>query len=1000
MLSRKIPYSVAEMLTWLVLLSSFLIVFFSIDSSASPENLYMQVNVFDAKTRNPLQNATVIFYDVSSDKSVIKFTNEFGSCIFSSEFGHTYYVYAYKGDFACRKIEYAPNKRTISIKSFEPITLDLPLVPGAMIELEGELYLVELPSPMERAAEITLINRDPHFNYTFIRDYGRSKEIFYLGLSDKIVIVPADTPIDLKVRTSVIWIEERTGIPRQICKEFYIMDAGGASFLLTQGEVRKVSISPFSLRRSIEDVRLRYEGAISRLKEAQNFGFMVFDEIRALANINQHIIEAETFLREAKDSVDFEKAWLLLRESLGRIEHVSKVISDKFFIAETNTAYISAIMAIFSVILAFFFFEDAKKKILSCFLFYFMFIVTLYMTYPGAHIIIDRNAVLFIWSSIPSFAAVLFIVFGLPRIWKERNLEGEVSWRSALSIIFSMGKRQIKRKKIRGFFTIFSICILILCFTALTSFGTAFGVISERVDAAPISEGVMVKRGAGEISLGYGDISLISSRVGLIQNASLRFKSPLSLGPIARIRSASGREALIFGVLAISPTNESIYTQLDESIDEGFWLSDDAIGESLISVNMAKMLETKNEENITLEILGTAVSVELVVKGLINDQKYNGLKDLNGDPFGPLRKVQSDVVRACNSTETIVINLKTADFIQSRIDESGSQLILTVPSEIVFRFAKDVNIEETAKKIVQLLNCEVFVSQNNVIKRYRIGVYIEMKGVAELLIPIIMVVLNTTMVMINSAYERNREIRVLSTLGLNPTHIGLTFVAEAVVLGMVGGSLGYIAGLGFLRTMLLFGHDLMVREKLEWWWSALGFALAIVVSLISVTRPAIMIVNTYTPSKVKRIKRTEEEKIIRREEIFKIYQAREFSMPLKVPLNEKDFFINFFLDSLRELSAGYMERTENIEELPEIENTKREIVKEIKFNYYSGIELSRGTKNTLILTKSPIEDYYRVKLISEPLVIGSPETVVERSVSFVHNIILSWIKNRKKIVGT
>ena len=77
-----------------------------------------------------------------------------------------------------------------------------------------------------------------------------------------------------------------------------------------------------------------------------------------------------------------------------------------------------------------------------------------------------------------------------------------------------------------------------------------------------------------------------------------------------------------------------------------------------------------------------------------------------------------------------------------------------------------------------------------------------------------MVGLNVSMVMMNSVYERRKEIRTLSMVGLNPTHIGLIFVAEAIILGMVGGSLGYLAGLGFYRVMVLFGQELMVREKL------------------------------------------------------------------------------------------------------------------------------------------------------------------------------------------
>jgi hypothetical protein len=256
------------------------------------------------------------------------------------------------------------------------------------------------------------------------------------------------------------------------------------------------------------------------------------------------------------------------------------------------------------------------------------------------------------------------------------------------------------------------------------------------------------------------------------------------------------------------------------------------------------------------------------------------------------------------------------------------------------------------------------------------------------------------MVMMNSVYERRKEIRTLSMVGLNPTHIGLIFVAEAIILGMVGGSLGYISGLGFYRVMVLFGQEIMVREKLEWWWSAIGFAIALAASVLSSIRPAALAVSTYTPSKVKKVKRSEKETVARKDEIFKAYQERQMSMPVKVALNEQIFFVGFFLDRLDDLRTGYIERVENVEETPEIENVRGELVKTVNFEYrYEAGGRERRTKNSLILTKSADEDYYRVRISSEPAVPGVPVSAIERTIDFVHETVLYWSKNKKRIVG-
>ena len=242
------------------------------------------------------------------------------------------------------------------------------------------------------------------------------------------------------------------------------------------------------------------------------------------------------------------------------------------------------------------------------------------------------------------------------------------------------------------------------------------------------------------------------------------------------------------------------------------------------------------------------------------------------------------------------------------------------------------------------------------------------------------------------------EMCIRDRIGLNPTHIGLIFVAEAVILGMVGGSLGYIFGLGFYRIMIYLGQDLMVREKLQWWWSAIGFALAMATSVLSSIRPAIMAVSTYTPSKIRKIKRPEEKAQARKEEIFRTFHARELSMPIKVSVNEILFFVSFCLDRLEELRSGFIEKVEKIEESPEIEDVRGNLVKTIKFEYIflvSGQE--QRTKNTLILTKSPHEEYYRVRLVSNPAIPGLPESIVERTIDFVHEIMMDWAKERRRI---
>jgi len=321
-------------------------------------------------------------------------------------------------------------------------------------------------------------------------------------------------------------------------------------------------------------------------------------------------------------------------------------------------------------------------------------------------------------------------------------------------------------------------------------------------------------------------------------------------------------------------------------------------------------------------------------------------------------------------------------------------------SRIAFQPARWEDLQGVIHTLAFAFDYHTYVSREGRVTLYYLGFRYEAKGAAEILIPIVMVGLNVGAVMLNAVYERRREMEILSVVGLNPAHMALLFVAEGIVIGMVGGGLGYLLGLGFYRIMSFLGVALMVREKLEWWWSAIGFGLAILASVLSTIRPAMVAVRMYTPSMTRKFKLTEKEQEKRQEEIFKVYQARRLTMPVRVQENEAIFFFSYLLGRIKETETGTYERTEEIVEEPEMETPKGELIKRISFHYVFSVSgQKRGTKNQLICTKGPREDYYRVELESSPAEPGTPEEWVERTVKILRDIIMDWLRDKKRIMG-
>ena len=81
------------------------------------------------------------------------------------------------------------------------------------------------------------------------------------------------------------------------------------------------------------------------------------------------------------------------------------------------------------------------------------------------------------------------------------------------------------------------------------------------------------------------------------------------------------------------------------------------------------------------------------------------------------------------------------------------------------------------------------------------------RGVETIFFPILiasLIVLNT---MLGSVYERIKEIHIFSSIGLSPSHIGMLFIAEALVYAILGSVAGYI--LGQLTSKVLATFNLL-----------------------------------------------------------------------------------------------------------------------------------------------------------------------------------------------
>ena len=229
----------------------------------------------------------------------------------------------------------------------------------------------------------------------------------------------------------------------------------------------------------------------------------------------------------------------------------------------------------------------------------------------------------------------------------------------------------------------------------------------------------------------------------------------------------------------------------------------------------------------------------------------------------------------------------------------------------------------------------------------------------DFIIPIAIVIFNVLMSMYSIVNERKREIYIFNAIGFNPVHIALLFLAESVVYGLLAGGIGYMAGLVTFRAMSVFARtlNLIVREKLEWYWSIIAILISIGVAMIAAFKPALNAAMMYTPSKVVRVKVAEKEREKREEKILKTYAGKTYPLRLKVKEEEAIIFFSYLYTRLSDLQSGYRERVENLVEEEEEEYPDGRLIKRFKFNYVFVTEEGKRlvTENELRCTKHPKE---------------------------------------------
>lgn len=296
--------------------------------------------------------------------------------------------------------------------------------------------------------------------------------------------------------------------------------------------------------------------------------------------------------------------------------------------------------------------------------------------------------------------------------------------------------------------------------------------------------------------------------------------------------ASNGKQANVDAFLGLSKEEPGFIGPLP--IAKGTFFSSDSAHEVIFPEALAKAIgiDLDKWQNYTISILGT----EYKLVGILDDLTFQKFEDINQRPIIPIKSLIQQANAEQDLTAMAAGNDEDADDNGVFYTDLSSLAILPIhtcqslggqPYSISAKLDASTALWPIVDELLTITNASKFYISS--LEPFQIGdaksrsseagvYYIgegyrtSIGGLAFLLIPLLIsatIILNT---MLGSVYERKAEIAIYNAVGLNPTHIGMFFLAEAFVYSVIGSVGGYLIGqclsIFLARTEIISGINL------------------------------------------------------------------------------------------------------------------------------------------------------------------------------------------------
>jgi hypothetical protein len=858
--------------------------------------------------------------------------------------------------------------------------LNISLTRGASIKMKGENLFVEttqLP---------TLFYSPKGPNNETLKGYG-DKGLFgnnvnsinrLLGLPFNQIMIPSNTDVCIEIRAVM-----DTG-KDVISNNFVFRENNPIN--LEKGDAHEVELGETLIPLNLEKVDEYKKDILEKLSLKEAEGFFLGVERQKITKIDSLIREAELLYERAS----YEEAHTKLREAYVELINLGNWIKNMTGEAVNSLSLLMVFLGLSALSFSLMITEDKLKKGALTLIFYAIFYAIIFYFHPGSKLVPFSEVIKY---NLITLVGVLSVTYLGPRIFQGRGNRDKISIRNMIIPIFSIAKRSLRRRKIRFLLSLITITVMVASFVTLTSFTVGYGLLFNKVsDSSIYTEGVMIKspgtpviRAVSPYSGGKGvtwDSPLETSFKEWFEGREeVLITSPVYLNiPQRQYREAYHpigfiSEIPLFGVMAFDPGLEDKIYPFEEVLVEGSYPDSDEEG-GLISAELAKTLGIQAGYTINVSILDMTYKIRIL--GIFDDMEIESINGLDGGSILPKKIIEQERVEMegpdlifealvpCSPDEVLILTRITLS------EFSGLWL-----SHLNLLLEEGMEVQGYSQKMALDRGLRVWAATQRGVYLSRLASYFQGKGL-PIFIPWIIVVLNVILTMLNSYFERRREIDIYSSIGMNPGHITGIFLSEAVVIGIIGGSIGYLTGLGMYRVIYLLSPTLQVKQKISALWSLASIGISLAAVLVGGVIALKCSINI-TPS-LKRRWAVEDSKKS---------DPEEMEFPLKILSSERRNFMDFLIQRIREQERRHDKSTRMIR----YEET--EGIDTINFIYSSEDARIGGfySKNTLRLVMD--DGNYSLHLKS----VGTDEAEHEAG-ALIRKIILEWsLSKRDNING-